>query len=220
MNHASYACVLDVAITAPHRIAFQVPAGSVCKLIVSSRDRKNELLSLLTGLAPPAAGSVQLLGEDLYAQDESQRIAVFRRVGVVPEDGGLISNLKMWENILLPSAYHHAHRVEDVEPRVVALFNDLYPDRRDLRSIMGKLPDQLSLRERRLTALVRAFLMEPDLVIYDFVLAGMDREAAARIVAATSEFQAQHRDRTSIYLCTDEGAYARVQADQTIELEH
>lgn len=201
-------------------LSFVVPAGGVCKLLVPSRDRRNELVAVLTGLAPPAGGRLWLLGEDLYGLNEAQRIALFRRVGVVLEDGGLITNLKAWENILLPSMYHHGKTAADVEPQVIALFQELYPGEPDLRRVMGKLPDQLSLYEKRLVALVRAFLLDPELMLYDFLVAGVDRDSAARLLAVTARFHAARPGRASVYLCGDDAASARIQADQTIELEH
>jgi ABC-type transporter Mla maintaining outer membrane lipid asymmetry ATPase subunit MlaF len=210
----------DVTTASCRGLSFDVAVGSVCKLIVPSRDRKNEIVALLTGLAPPRSGQVWVLGEDLYGLDPERRIAVFSRVGVVPEDGGLIGNLKVWENVLLPSMYHHGRTVTDVEPYVVALFQELYPTQHDLGSMMGKLPDQLTVLERRLVAVARAFLLEPELVIYDFLLAGLDRDAVARLITAAGRFQGARTDRTSVYLCADDSAYAKIAADQTIELEH
>jgi ABC-type transporter Mla maintaining outer membrane lipid asymmetry ATPase subunit MlaF len=201
-------------------LSFAVAPGSVCKLLVSSRDRRNELVALLTGLAPPASGRLWILGEDLYGLDEAHRIALFQRVGVVVEDGGLITNLKAWENILLPSMYHHGKTAADVEPQVIALFQELYPGEQDLQRLMGKLPDHLTLYEKRLVALVRAFLLDPELMLYDFLVAGVDRDSAARLLAATERFHAARPGRVSVYLCGDDAASARIKADQTIELEH
>jgi phospholipid/cholesterol/gamma-HCH transport system ATP-binding protein len=201
-------------------LSFAVAPGSVCKLLVSSRDRRNELVALLTGLAPPASGRLWVLGEDLYGLDEAHRISLFQRVGVVVEDGGLITNLKAWENILLPSMYHHGKTAADVEPQVIALFQELYPGEQDLQRLMGKLPDHLTLYEKRLVALVRAFLLDPELMLYDFLVAGVDRDSAARLLAATERFHAARPGRVSVYLCGDDAASARIKADQTIELEH
>jgi ABC-type transporter Mla maintaining outer membrane lipid asymmetry ATPase subunit MlaF len=201
-------------------LSFAVAPGSVCKLLVPSRDRRNELVALLTGLTPPASGRLLLLGEDLYGLDEAQRIALFRRVGVVLEDGGLITNLKAWENVLLPSMYHHGKTAADVEPRVVALFQELYPGEQDLQRLMGKLPDQLTLYEKRLVALARAFLLDPELMLYDFLVAGVDRDSVTRLLTATERFHAARPGRVSVYLCGDDAASARIKADQTIELEH
>lgn len=201
-------------------LSLAVPAGGVCKLLVSSRDRRNELVALLTGLAAPASGRLWLLGHDLYGLNEAQRIGLFRRVGVVLEDGGLITNLKAWENILLPALYHHGKTAADVEPQVIALFQELYPGEPDLRRVMGRLPDQLSLYEKRLVALVRAFLLDPELMLYDFLLSGVDRDSASRLLAATERFHAARAGRVSVYVCGDDAASARIKADQTIELEH
>ncbi len=204
----------------PVALSFTVAPGSVCKLVLPSRDRKNEVLAMLAGLAPPLRGRLWLLGEELYALDKTQRTGLYRRIGIVPEDGGLITNLKAWENILLPSLFHYGKRAADVEPRVVQWLRELNPGSGDLRAFMGKLPDRLTLLEKRLVALVRTFLLEPEIVIYDFLLAGMERDSGVRLIEATERFHGERAGRASLYLCTDNPAYGRIRADQTIELPH
>ena len=66
--------------------------------------------ALLTGRLPPASGRLCLLGEDLYAAPREKALALFREVGIVREGGGLVSNLRAWENILLPVSYHAGSR--------------------------------------------------------------------------------------------------------------
>jgi ABC-type molybdenum transport system ATPase subunit/photorepair protein PhrA len=84
---------------------------------------------------------------------------------------------------------------------------------------MASLPDRLSPIERRLVGLVRAFVSQPRVLIYDFLLEGVDRDSAARLVAATADFQRASADRISVYLCGDTPAYERIQAEQTLRLE-
>jgi predicted ABC-type transport system involved in lysophospholipase L1 biosynthesis ATPase subunit len=200
-------------------LSFSVAAGTSCVLVLPSREQGEELLFVLGGLRPPRGGRVVMFGQDLYALDSAYRIALFRDAAIVPESGGLISNLKAWENIMLPAAYHRQASVADIEPRVTALFRELYPRAGDLRSLMASLPDRLSPIERRLVGLVRAFVSQPRVLIYDFLLEGVDRDSAARLVAATADFQRASADRISVYLCGDTPAYERIQAEQTLRLE-
>ena len=92
-----------------------------------------------------------------------------RRIGFVPANGGLLSNLNAWENISLPIAYHAA------EPRgalaeVHALLNELggVDD-----ALLAKLPDDMTLYERRLAAYIRALLEAPDLLVVDDAETGL-----------------------------------------------
>jgi len=77
-------------------LSFDLDRGATAKILFDSEDRKNLLFGLLAGLQRPEAGRILFFGEDLFAHEEDERLALFRRIGVVPAHGGLISNLKAW----------------------------------------------------------------------------------------------------------------------------
>lgn len=203
----------NVTTGAIRGLSLEVGAGQVCRLTLSSHDIKGDLFALLAGHIPPVQGRVRLLGVDVYAQAESQRAGLYRRIGIVPEQGGLISNLKIWENILLPAWYHRKLNAAVAEPRVVALWHEADPGAGDLRELMGRLPDRLTTFERRLAALVRALLPEPDLLVYDFLTFGLDAAAAGRLLGLTQRFHGAKPGRVSVYLCPDDAASEKIRAD-------
>jgi phospholipid/cholesterol/gamma-HCH transport system ATP-binding protein len=201
-------------------LSFDLDSGGSAKMLFDSEDRKNILFGLLAGLQRPEAGKVLFFGEDLFAHEEKERLVLFQRIGVVPAHGGLISNLKAWENLLLPAWYHRGLTAEQAERPVAEIFDQLEPGEAGLKQRMGELPGQLSLYERRVVALARAMLMEPDILIYDFTFTGLERDTAQRLMKLTGEFHGRKAGRVSLYLCPDDAVSARLMADQTINLAH
>jgi predicted ABC-type transport system involved in lysophospholipase L1 biosynthesis ATPase subunit len=201
-------------------LSFDLDPGSTAKILFDSEDRKNLVFGLLAGLQRPEAGKVLFFDEDLFAHEEDVRLALFRRIGVVPAHGGLISNLKAWENLLLPAWYHRGLTAEQAERPVAEIFDQLEPGEAGLKQRMGELPGQLSLYERRVVALARAMLMEPDILIYDFTFAGLERDAAQQLMKLTGEFHGRKAGRVSLYLCPDDAVSARLATDSTITLTH
>jgi len=199
-------------------LSFDLERGGTAKILFDSEDRKNLLFGLLAGLQRPEAGRILFFGEDLFAHEEDERLALFRRIGVVPADGGLISNLKAWENLLLPAWYHRGLTAEQAERPVAEIFDQLGPGEAGLKQRMGELPGQLSLYERRVVALARAMLMEPDILIYDFTFTGLERDVAQRLMRLTGEFHGRKAGRVSLYLCPDDAASARLATNNTITL--
>ena len=199
-------------------LSFNFESGGTAKILFDSEDRKNLLFGLLAGLRRPEAGKVLFFGEDVFAHEENERLALFQRIGVVPAHGGLISNLKAWENLLLPAWYHHGLTAEQAERPVAEIFDQLEPGEAGLKQRMGELPGQLSLYDRRVVALARAMLMEPDILIYDFTFTGLERDAAQRLMKLTGEFHGRKAGRVSLYLCPDDAVSARLAADNTITL--
>jgi predicted ABC-type transport system involved in lysophospholipase L1 biosynthesis ATPase subunit len=199
-------------------LSFDLDRGATAKILFDSEDRKNLLFGLLAGLQRPETGRILFFGEDLFAHEEDERLALYRRVGVVPAHGGLISNLKAWENLLLPAWYHRGLTAEQAERPVAEILDQLGPGEAGLKQRMGELPGQLSLYERRVVALVRAMLMEPDILIYDFTFTGLERDAAQRLMKLTGEFHGRKAGRVSLYLCPDDAVSARLAVDNTITL--
>ena len=205
-------------------VSFRVPLcealpGQVLRFTCAVQEEREQLWNLLTGLQSPRRGHVRLVGQDLYALGEHERLVLFQRVGVVSHDGGLISNLKVWENIVLPLWYHRGTAAPEIEQRVVALFRELGLEDEALLGLMRRLPDQLSAVERRWVATVRAMLMEPDIMFYDAPFIGVEREAAARLLRLMVQFHRAHAERVSVFLLPDEPFSERVPADTTIALE-
>jgi predicted ABC-type transport system involved in lysophospholipase L1 biosynthesis ATPase subunit len=204
-----------VALGPLHGLSLALAPGQSGQLTVTSHDAKNTLFALLAGAHAPDAGTVRLFGQDLYRMPDDARLALLRRVGFVPELGGLISNLKAWENLLLPTAYHQGLDAAAAEARVQALWRAADPHAADLRATLGKLPDRLSAHERRLVALIRAMLPGPELLVYDFLSAGLEAGVAARLYALTERFHREQPGRVSLYLCADDAPSAALPADIT-----
>ncbi len=196
-----------------------IAPGEIVRFTCAVQEEREQLWALLTASQLPRRGHVQLMGQNLFALSVREQLALFQRVGAVPQDGGLVSNLKAWENIVLPVGYHRGVDPSMVEDKVVAIFRELGLDNNAMRGLMRRLPDQLSLLERRWVAVARAMLMEPDIMIYDAPFTGVEREAAARLLRLMIAFHRARPERVSVFLLPDEPFSERVPADTTIALE-
>ena len=70
--------------------------------------------------------------------------------------------------------------------------------------LLLKLPDQLSLYEKRLVGFVRAILMSPELIIYDSMNEGLSRRELARVVKFDKVFRLYFPFRTSALVSFEE----------------
>jgi phospholipid/cholesterol/gamma-HCH transport system ATP-binding protein len=199
-------------------LTLALKAGESAKILVSSNEIKNALWAMLMGLEAPRQGRIWLFGEALAELAEEARLALYQRVGAVPENGGLISNLKAWENILLPSAVHKGMSVGAAEKPVASLFRAFGYGDEAIELLMGRLPDGLGLVEKRLVAFARARLMEPDLMIYDAPFTGLNREATGLLLEQTQAYHEQKRGRATLYLLPDDATSTRVKTDHSLSI--
>jgi ABC-type transporter Mla maintaining outer membrane lipid asymmetry ATPase subunit MlaF len=159
----------------PERISVEAP-GSHCV----SCAYKEEVLAALHDLKPRNGARLVLFDTDVAGLREAERQALARRVGFVPASGGLMSSLNAWENISLPVGYHAPHKLRGAHEEVRALLDEIGGVDGDL---LAKLPEDMTLYERRLAAYLRALLERPDLLVIESLGAGLGpakRERAAR----------------------------------------
>jgi len=147
----------------------------------------------------------------LVVRSESQRSALLQNLGdqpgvvIVPHNGGLISNLRAWENIILPVQYHGIEVAGKIEDNVGQLLVQCgLEDENAVSDLLLKLPDQLSLYEKRLIGFVRAMLMSPELIIYDSMNEGLSRKELARVVKFDKVFRLYFPFRTSALVSFEE----------------
>jgi phospholipid/cholesterol/gamma-HCH transport system ATP-binding protein len=184
--------------------SFAVGEGLSAAVITASDSEREMLLELMSGLRRPREGRVLLMGEDIYSLPERELFTIMRDTAIVWRDGGLVSNLKVWENILLPSRYHRDTGPKDAEPMVRNILERLGAGGGDLEGFMASLPALIPEREKPFVGFARAVLMEPRLMIYDAVFESLDPGASERFAALAREFHDTASGRTSLYVEADE----------------
>lgn len=89
-----------------------------------------------------------------------------KQVAVLAPDGGLLSNLKGWENVVLPLAYHQkGYSPAALEPLLQGWLHTLEVPQEAWVPLFAAVPGRLSREERALLAWLRAALLQPDLVL-------------------------------------------------------
>lgn len=143
-----------------------------------------ELLAAMNDLRPRAGAKMVVLGAECEKLAERERLGLLARIGFVPANGGLISSLNCWENISLPVAYHDAARLATLLEEVQDLLEALGGV--DDNDLLAKMPEAMSLYEKRLTGFIRELIERPDLMVIENLAGGLSatkRKRAARFTA-------------------------------------
>lgn len=168
---------------APERVWVDAPG---CHRV--SATCKDELLAVMHDLRPRRGARLVLFGAEVGALGEAERLQLLRRVGFVPANGGLQSSLNAWENISLPVAYHAPQQLAGALAEVHALLDDLggVDD-----NLLAKLPEEMTLYERRLAAYIRALLESPELLVVENLAAGLGPTKRKRAARFAEVYQAR-----------------------------
>jgi len=161
---------------------------------------------LITGAGRPAAGAVLLFDRPVAELPEAEALALLARLGVAWPDGGLVSNLKSWENILLPLWYHGGGRGFEREDEVLGLLEGLGVPAERVPGLLQASPGRLDVRERRIVGLVRALLRDPEALVLAGQLDGLDETTRQRFRETLGE--GARAGRTTLWITSDERSLA------------
>jgi osmoprotectant transport system ATP-binding protein len=143
-----------------------VPAGRTTVLIGPSGCGKSTLVRLMAGLVQPDTGQVLFDGAPLTTANAP---ALRRRIGFVVQDGGLFPHLTALGNAALLARYLGWDRA-----RIDARVRELLELTRFPGDRLGQYPAQLSGGQRQRVSLMRALMLDPQLLLLDEPLGALD----------------------------------------------
>jgi phospholipid/cholesterol/gamma-HCH transport system ATP-binding protein len=143
--------------------------GDITAIMGPSGTGKTTLLRLITGQIHADAGDVIVDGQDVASLGHNALFALRRRMGMLFQNGALLTDLDVFENVAFPLREHT--RLPERLIRTVVL-TKLHAV--GLRGAAKLMPQQLSGGMARRVALARAIVMDPDILIYDEPFAGLD----------------------------------------------
>ena len=183
-------------------VAFDVPEASLCVVLGPNGAGKSTLLRCLAGLTRPSAGSIEIAGE------RAERRRLRAKVGLVAHATFLYAELSVRENLVFAA---RLYGVSDARGRAEALLaEDALEDWAERRA--GTLSRGLAQR----TALARARVHDPPLLLLDEPFTGLDPRSAERLAARLRELRAQGR---TIVLVSHDLARAAELADRAVVLQ-
>ena len=154
-----------------------IARGRVTALMGPSGTGKTTVLRLLTGQLQPTQGRVLVAGEDLAQLDRRGLYALRRRMGMLFQNGALLTDLDVYENVAFPLR-EHTDLPEPVVARLVAMKLEAV----GLRGAARLMPSELSGGMARRVALARAVVMDPEILIYDEPFAVLDPIALGMVL--------------------------------------
>ena len=180
-------------------VGFQVRRGSTVALLGRNGAGKTTLLRIIAGLSKPSQGRVSILGLD--ARNDSAR----RRIGVLGHGISLYDELSATENLMI---FARLYGIEN--PRKTAL---AWLERTGLDRVRDGLVREFSRGMRQRLAVARAFLHEPEVLLFDEPFTALDDRAIAVLESLLADAHARGR---TIIMSTHQLKEALVLATQVV----
>lgn len=170
------------AVVALDDVSLSIPSGALLALVGESGSGKSTLLRCFNRLVDPDSGAVRVDGEDVSAIDA---IALRRRIGYVPQDGGLLPHWRVERNVELVLRLNQDRRARERARDALALVG-LEP------SAFGeRWPRELSGGQRQRVSIARALAAEPKLMLLDEPFGALDAITRSELQDAYAALRAR-----------------------------
>ncbi|MBD5507145.1 MAG: ABC transporter ATP-binding protein [Lachnospiraceae bacterium] len=192
-------------------VSFHIQKGEFVAVMGPSGSGKTTLLNCISCFIPHDSGTISLNDKDITHLPEEQ-LAAFRNLhlGFVFQDFMLLDGLTVFENICLPQviADKPIPQMEATAENLCALFG--------IEKIMQKYPAEISGGEKQRTAVARALMNHPYIILADEPTGNLDSKSCKAVIDAF--LQAKTQMNATIFMVTHD-SYAASFCDRVIVLK-
>ena len=157
-------------------VSFEVYKGEVLVIVGESGCGKSTLLRIMIGLQKPAAGQVLYQGTDITNAEEKDLHLYRQNIGVLFQSGALFSSMTLKENIALPLSEY-----TDLSPDAIDQIIKMKLGMVNLAGYENHNPSELSGGMRKRAGIARAMALDPRVLFFDELSAGLDPVTAVEL---------------------------------------
>ena len=172
-------------VQALSNVCFTVEQGEYVAIMGESGSGKTTLLNILAALDRPTSGEVLLNGRNIVEIKERE-ISAFRRdnLGFVFQDFNLLDTFSVQDNIFLPLVLS-GKNYDEMSRRLQPIATKL-----GIRDILTKYPYEISGGQKQRSAVARALITDPQIVLADEPTGALDSKATDQLLKLFEEINA------------------------------
>ncbi len=191
------------AVQALKNVSFSVESGEYVAIMGESGSGKTTLLNILAALDKPTSGKITLNGTKLSEIKEKQ-LATFRRehLGFVFQEFNLLDTLNVTDNILLPLVLSGVSPKE-LEKRIIPIAKSL-----GIEEILKKYPYEISGGQKQRTAVARALITNPELILADEPTGALDSASSGDLLRVFEKVNKMGQTILMVTHSTDAASHA------------
>lgn len=190
-------------------IDFELRAGERVVVLGPSGSGKSTFLRCINRLEEPSAGEIYF--HDALVTDKNVR-AVREKVGMVFQHFNLINNLTVMENLTLAPVKLRLMSEGEAEKKARGLLRHI-----GLLEKAGAFPASLSGGQKQRVAIIRALMMEPEVMLFDEPTSALDPESIGDVLALIRELAS---NGMTIMIVTHEIGFAKEIASRIVFIDN
>lgn len=192
-------------------VTFTARLGEITVILGGSGCGKTTVLRHLVGLLTPSGGRVLIGGRDIHQVSEEEQEAMLRNIGMSFQGGALFNSMTLEDNVALPIIEHlHA------DPPIARMLARMKLALVGLERAAHLLPSEISGGMKKRAAVARALALNPTLLLFDELSAGLDPITARELDELVLRLKEQFN--MAIIVVTHELGSIQMIADQAVML--
>ena len=166
------------------QVNLKIYEGEITTIIGKSGSGKSVLLKHLIGLLKPDEGRIFFRGIPLEKMGKKQWDAYLGQISYMFQNNALFDSLSVFENVALPLRENFRLSRKEIKSRVMARL-----EQTELSDVAHKYPAELSGGMQKRTALARALVIDPKIVLFDELTTGQDPIRRNAILGMIAEYK-------------------------------
>lgn len=191
----------ETVVTALDGVFFNVERGEFLSIMGPSGSGKSTCMNLIGCLDKPTSGEILINGKKVSLMNQNQLAEIRNRtIGFVFQQYNLLPNLSVIENVMLPLRYQGVPVAERRKRAEKVL------DRMGLSDRLNHKPSELSGGQKQRTAIARATVTDPALILADEPTGALDSHTGESVMDLFNEI---NREGTTIIVVTHDEKIGR-----------
>ncbi|MES2964558.1 MAG: ATP-binding cassette domain-containing protein [Bdellovibrionota bacterium] len=158
-------------------MSLEIPVGKSYYVTGPPLLGKSTFMKMLSVLVQPEAGSFFINGQNTSNMSFEEFLPYRLNIGYAFDHGGLFANRFLIDNLTLGLMYHKFCSREEAEAKARAFAEDF-----GFTKLLGHRPASVPGGLRKLVTVLRAFMMEPEMLVLDDPFTGLDGDACAKLI--------------------------------------
>ena len=175
---------------------------------------KSTLLQILAGLIVPQSGKYLINDQDVMEMTFEEFLPYRLSIGYTFDYGGLINNRTVYENLMLPLVYHKLISLDQAEEKVKLLIKKF-----ELEKFKDERPAHIPGRIRKITCLLRAMVIDPQVLLLDDPSVGLGQEISLRFLDLI-EFHKKQKNLKHVFITSYDEKFMSLMPHTTIHLDN
>jgi phospholipid/cholesterol/gamma-HCH transport system ATP-binding protein len=174
------------ARTILERVDFKIYEGEVTTIIGLSGTGKSVTLKHIIGLLKPNEGQILFHGTPINRMKKAEWNEYTRKISYMFQNNALFDSMTVFENVALPLRQTTRLPKNEIADRAMARI-----EQTELTEVAHKYPSEISGGMQKRTALARALVTDPQIVLFDEPTTGQDPIRKNAILGMVAEYQKQ-----------------------------